>query len=80
LGDRLEALISQNGFPAAMMQPTRAIDARWSREVPMPVLPASVTDACGFNWPPAKRSMSPDDGQNCPCFALRKVNGEKGSP
>ena len=49
-------------------------------EVPMPVLPASITNAYGFSWPPAKTRMSRNDGQNCPYFALRQATGEKGSP
>jgi hypothetical protein len=29
-------------------------------------LPVSVTTAFGFQWPPSRRSMEPDEGLGCP--------------
>lgn len=31
-------------------------------------LPDSVTGAFGFNWPPRRTRMTPDDGIDCPAY------------
>jgi len=35
-------------------------------KVVMPLLPESVTGACGFKWPPSRSWMSGNQGENCP--------------
>lgn len=37
-------------------------------EIEMPALPDCVTGFFDFQWPPRRRSVSPDDGSACPCF------------
>lgn len=40
----------------------------------MPVMPASITTAYGFSWPPCSRSyMHPDEGEGCPTYEARKA-------
>lgn len=34
-----------------------------------PPLPVSITKAYGWQWPPARRHMEPNEGQDCPTFA-----------
>jgi hypothetical protein len=34
-------------------------------------LPASVTGAYNFRWPPSKKSMVPNDGEGCPQHVQR---------
>jgi len=36
-----------------------------------PILPASVTTAYGYRWPPPKSYMTGDSGENCPCHVSR---------
>lgn len=39
----------------------------------MPMLPISVTDAwnSGFQWPPKRRFVTGDDGEQCPVYVAR---------
>ncbi len=36
-----------------------------------PTLPASVTDAQGWNWPPHRQYMTPERGENCVTWEAR---------
>lgn len=42
-------------------------------EIPLPILPASITGAYDFRWPPGRKFMSPDEGKDCPCYQERGV-------
>jgi hypothetical protein len=42
--------------------------------VPQPALPASMTQAYGFRWPPAKSYMTGDSGRECPTWERRDTN------
>lgn len=37
----------------------------------VPMLPLSVSCAYGFDWPPAKSYMGPNDGAGCPTWTTR---------
>lgn len=44
----------------------------------LPVLPASITKAYGFNWPPHRSYVSKEDCEQCPCWASRSSIAEEG--
>lgn len=37
-------------------------------------LPHSVIKSYGFSWPPSKKWVGGDDGENCPCHIVRIKN------
>ncbi len=42
-----------------------------AESIALPRLPDSVTKSYGFKWPPSSRWMSPEDGEDCPCWVER---------
>ena len=45
--------------------------------IPQPPLPACVTGAFTFKWPPNRRFMTRDDGKGCPLWAPRVTGGAR---
>ena len=41
-------------------------------DVPVPIVPASVTGYYNWKWPPTKSAMVPDDGADCPLWEAFK--------
>lgn len=46
----------------------RNVRYRCMIELPTPVLPASVTQAFDWRWPPHKTHVGIEDCARCPCF------------
>ena len=38
----------------------------------LPALPACITKACNFRWPPPRNYMQGNDGVNCPTWLARQ--------
>lgn len=39
----------------------------------LPALPVSITGAYGYDWPPRRRYIGPEDCAECPCWTERKA-------